>query len=97
MAEDNLAALLPARRLDDEERRWVANCLAKDGLSLPSDRFAQLIRDVEASMAAFAANARGQSFRKASDGAAAGAVGVPANESSRSSWGTRAAPARRRT
>jgi hypothetical protein len=52
-------------RLDDEQRRRVADCTGKDGLRLPSDRLEQLIGGVEESIAHFLLSARGASPRDA--------------------------------
>jgi integrase len=52
-------------RLDDEQRRRVSDCTGKDGSRLLSDRFEQLIRDVEESIAHFVLSARGASPRDA--------------------------------
>ncbi len=67
MADDNAAQPCPGYRLDDEQRRRVADCLTKDRLRLPSERFKQLIRDIEASIADFRASAHEGSFREAHD------------------------------
>ena len=56
---------LAAFRLDDEQRARVRNCLTKGGLSLPPDRFAQLIGNVETSIAHFFAAAPEGTFRDA--------------------------------
>jgi hypothetical protein len=53
-------------RLDDEHRARVRDCLTKDGLSLPRDRFVRFIGDIEASIAHFLAAPEG-TFRDAHD------------------------------
>jgi integrase len=67
MEDDRDAQPFVGYRLDDEQRRRVADCLGKDGLRLPSDRFQCFVRDVEASISDFLLSARGASFRDAHD------------------------------
>ena len=62
MANDNDAQPLARYRLN-EQRRQVANCVGKEGLRLPPDRFERLISDLEELIAEFLSSARGASFR----------------------------------
>jgi hypothetical protein len=67
MMDNTAAPPLGGYRLTDEHRRRVADCLAKDDLSLPPDRFKVMIRDLEASIDAFLSTAHSTSFREAHD------------------------------
>ena len=56
--------LSPSRAIASmTEQRQVANCVGKEGLRLPPDRFERLISDLEESIAEFLSSARGASFR----------------------------------
>jgi hypothetical protein len=57
----------PHYRLNDEQRARVRNCLSKDGLSLPRDRFDRFIVGIEASVARFLAAPPQGTFRDAHD------------------------------
>jgi hypothetical protein len=54
-------------RLDDEPRARVRDCLTKEGLSLPPDRFERLIRGIEVSIAHSLTSAPEGTFRSAHD------------------------------
>jgi hypothetical protein len=54
-------------RLDDEQRAQVRDCLEKEGLLLPPDRFERLIRGIEASIIHFLATGPQETFREAHD------------------------------
>jgi hypothetical protein len=54
-------------RLDDEQRAWVRDCLNKEALSLPPDRFERLIRGIEASIVHFLATGPQGAFREVHD------------------------------
>jgi hypothetical protein len=54
-------------RLDDEQRARVRDCLTKEGLSLPSERFEGFIRVLESSITHFLAAAPEGTFREAHD------------------------------
>jgi hypothetical protein len=62
-----MTVIIESGRLDEKQRQRVKKCLAKDRIRLPSERFEQLIRDIEASIADFLANTPGESFREAHD------------------------------
>jgi hypothetical protein len=54
-------------RLDDEQRALVADCLRKERLSLPPDRFERFVADIEASVAHFLAASTEGTFRDVHD------------------------------
>jgi hypothetical protein len=54
-------------RLNDEQRARVADCLTKEGMSLPRDRLERFIGDIEASIAQFRATPPETTFRDAHD------------------------------
>jgi hypothetical protein len=53
--------------LDDDQRRRLRDCLAKDELNLRFDKFERLTHDIEASIALFFSVETADSFRKAHD------------------------------
>lgn len=55
-------------RLDDEQRERVRDCLIKERIKLPKERFVRLIRDMEWSIDQFQRSAEGKgTFREAQD------------------------------